>query len=172
MYVCVCVHVSVRCGAALERECCALSVCTSLFRTGNEECMITKESLPPRHALYILQGGRSGWMETTYLWPCESAKREIHTAAMQTCGLNEHARHALCSAMRHYACSALCSRVHVSVRSGAALERVCCTLSVCTFFFQRKKGDALCILTEKSLTPFPTGSNHAHSRPFLPTNQE
>ena len=40
--------------------------------------------------------------------PCNyTAKREIHVAAMQTCGSSEHARPALCSAMRHYACSAL-----------------------------------------------------------------
>ena len=43
----VCVHVS-SClrGAVLQfvRVCCALSVCTSLLRTGDAECMITKES--------------------------------------------------------------------------------------------------------------------------------
>ena len=43
----VCVHVS-SClrGAVLHfvRVCCALSVCTSLLRTGDAECMITEES--------------------------------------------------------------------------------------------------------------------------------
>ena len=57
-----------------------------------------------------------------------SEETEIHVAAMQTCGSSEHVRHALCSAVRHCACSALCSRVHVSAKCVLHFVRECCAL--------------------------------------------
>ena len=48
-------------------------------------------------------------------------QKMVHVAAVQTCGPCEHVRLSLCSAARHAACSALCSRVLLSVRCGATL---------------------------------------------------
>ena len=59
-----------------------------------------------------------------------------------------HTRLALCSAVRHCACSALCSRVLMSVRCGAVLVRECCTLSMCTSLL--RTGHAECMITEES----------------------
>ena len=55
--------------------------------------------------------------------------------------------------MQHCACSALCSRVLLSVWCGAALVRECCTLSMCPSLF--RTGHAECMITEESTTSSP-----------------
>ena len=56
-----------------------------------------------------------------------------------TCGLNEDARHALCSAMRHYACSA--QYVCMSV----------CLYSLCTVSVQWSVAQSACVLRALSV---------------------
>ena len=50
------------------------------------------------------QTEEGGGSKTTFLWQHEKL---IHVAAVQTCGSSEHVCLALCSAVRHCACSAL-----------------------------------------------------------------
>ena len=47
---------------------------------------------------------------------------------------------------------------------------VCAARSVCTFLSRTR--DTECMITKESTPPFPDGSDHALSRPFLPTSPE
>ena len=60
------------------------------------------------------------------------------------------------------------ARAHLSVWCGAALVRECCTLSMCTSLVT----DGACRVHDHRRVPLPNGSDHALSRPFLPTAQE
>ena len=60
--------------------------------------------------ILVVFEGRNPEMCTFGLSGCR-VKEMVHVAAVQTCGPCEHVRHVLRSAVRHCACSALCSRV-------------------------------------------------------------
>ena len=66
---------------------------------GNAECMLTEKSTHS-YSCTLHTPGRSVGVDGGH-------EKLIHVAAVQTCGSCEHVRLALCSAVRHCACSAL-----------------------------------------------------------------
>ena len=104
MYVCLCSRVTcLWCNTSCV--CAARSRCAPSFSAGKEnaECMLTKKSTHS-YSCALHTPGRSVGVEGGH-------EKLIHVAAVQTCGSCEHVRLALCSAVRHCTCSALCSRV-------------------------------------------------------------
>ena len=140
MYVCMCSPVSCLRSAVQHRACVRstlLCVISFFLQSGDVECMTAAE-LANSHACALPTPGRldGGGRRTR--------KEPAHTAAVQTHVCGEHERHVLSSAVRHCACSALCSP-EPCLRS-AVQHRACVRSTLfCVISFFLRSGDVECM---------------------------
>ena len=132
MYICIYVYMYIwvhSCRVSAE-QCNTVLVCAARSKVSLLFCLAVRgkrvhdccraSCLTPTHALYApREVGRGGW---------RTPKETAHMAAVQTHVRDEHARHVLRSAVRHCACSALCSLVPCQRGAVQHCASVCSTL--------------------------------------------